>query len=128
MAKTGKRAYSARRRLIDRRGYSIGEAVRLVKEYATAKFDETIEISMNLNVDPRHADQMFVALLRSRMGRARTCGSRSSQETTRLMKPATRVPILLVPKIWRKRFEGGEMISTAVIATPDMMPIVGRSG
>ncbi len=58
MAKATKRK-QANRDVVDRETvYSVADAVKLVKQCATSKFDETIEVSMNLNVDPRHADQM----------------------------------------------------------------------
>ena len=58
MAKLGKRTKAAREAFAGKENVTVEEAVALVKANATAKFDETIEISMNLGVDPRHADQM----------------------------------------------------------------------
>ena len=57
MAKLSKRARVARENIDPNQHVSIDEAIRLVKEHATSKFDETVELSINLNVDPRHADQ-----------------------------------------------------------------------
>ncbi|RME65088.1 MAG: 50S ribosomal protein L1, partial [Nitrospirae bacterium] len=58
MAKYGKRLIEAKKKIERTREYPIEEAVKLVKELASAKFDETVEIAVNLNVDPRKADQM----------------------------------------------------------------------
>jgi len=58
MAKEGKRIRAAREGIEATKLYALDEAIKLVKERATAKFDETVEVSMNLGVDPRHADQM----------------------------------------------------------------------
>jgi large subunit ribosomal protein L1 len=58
MAKLTKKAKNVAEKLDGEKLYSIDEAIKTAKEYATAKFDETIEVAMNLGVDPRHADQM----------------------------------------------------------------------
>lgn len=58
MAKLTKKAKMLREKLDNEKLYAVDEAIKTIKEYATAKFDETIEVAMNLGVDPRHADQM----------------------------------------------------------------------
>lgn len=58
MARVAKRMKAALERVERDKSYSVGEAIRLVKEAATAKFDETVEVAVNLGVDPRHADQI----------------------------------------------------------------------
>ena len=79
MAKLGKRTRAAREAFAGKENLTIEEAVALVKANATSKFDETIEIAVNLGVDTRHADQMVrgvitcTARMRTRRGRARTC-------------------------------------------------------
>ena len=58
MAKIAKRTAKAREGIDRNKAYPLGEALKLLKDRATAKFDETVEVAMNLGVDPRHADQM----------------------------------------------------------------------
>ena len=58
MAKQGKRLRDARAEIDREKAYPLDKAITLVKQGATAKFDETVEIALNLGVDPRHADQM----------------------------------------------------------------------
>src|SRR5258708_4128560 len=72
MAKAGKRIIKAREGVDPAKGYSLDEAVKLVKSRATAKFDETIEVAMNLGVDPRHADQMVRGVVGLPNGTGRT--------------------------------------------------------
>ena len=72
MAKHGKRFHKVREALDRDRFYSIDEAVKLIKENAKSKFDETIEIAMNLGVDPRHADQMVRGVVTLPNGTGRT--------------------------------------------------------
>ena len=72
MATHGKRVVSAREGIDRAKLYPIDEAVKLVKERAKAKFDETIEIAMNLGVDPRHADQMVRGVVALPNGTGRT--------------------------------------------------------
>src|SRR5438094_2331643 len=72
MSKIGKRLKGAREGVDREKAYAIDEAIKLVKERATAKFDETVEVSMNLGVDPRHADQMVRGVCNLPNGSGRT--------------------------------------------------------
>ena len=72
MAKEGKRIRAAREGIEVTKLYPLDEAIKLVKERATAKFDETVEVSMNLGVDPRHADQMVRGVCNLPNGSGRT--------------------------------------------------------
>jgi len=72
MAREGKRIRSAREGIEPTKLYTIDEAIKLVKSKANAKFDETVEISMNLGVDPRHADQMVRGVCNLPNGSGRT--------------------------------------------------------
>ena len=90
MAKNGKRIRAARKKVDPNAHVSIAEAVRF-KENATAKFDETIEISINLDVDPRHADQKVRGVVALPNGTGKDCSVRSvSRKTKRLTKPGGR--------------------------------------
>ena len=108
--------------------YKIDEAVKLVKDRATAKFDETVEISMNLGVDPKHADQMVrgTVVLPHGLGKTKKVLVIANAEKQREAKDAGADEIggeELVDKI-----NGGWTDFDAVVATPDMMRAVGRLG
>jgi large subunit ribosomal protein L1 len=79
--------------------YGVDEAIGLVKSLATSKFDETVEIAINLGVDPRHADQMVRGVVNLPKGTARTSASRCSPRATRLRKPRRRAPRSSAPRI-----------------------------
>lgn len=128
MAKLGKRT-SAARATIDRDAvYPVAEAAKLVKANATAKFDETIELSMNLGVDPRHADQMVrgVCTLPNGTGRsvrvAVFARGPKAEEATKAGADVVGAEDLM------EQVQAGNIDFDKVIATPDMMPIVGRLG
>src|ERR1700752_1838065 len=72
MSKIGKRLKSAREGVDREKAYAVDEAVKMVKERAKAKFDETVEVAMNLGVDPRHADQMVRGVCNLPNGSGRT--------------------------------------------------------
>ncbi len=106
MAKTGKR-YTAARETIDRKKlYGLDEAVKLVKSNATAKFDETVEVAINLGVDPRHADQMVQAGL---------FGSRFLQKMPRPKRPRKQAPILLALMILLPKYRPVTLILIAAL-------------
>ena len=73
MAKIAKRLAKVREGIDRTKAYGIDEAVKLIKERATAKFNETVEIAMNLGVDPRHSDQMVRGVVNLPNGTGRTC-------------------------------------------------------
>ncbi len=128
MAKHGKRTVAARAKINRETNYNVDDAVGLVKGNATAKFDETIEIAINLGVDPRHADQMVrgVCLLPSGTGRSVRVAvfAKDAKAEEALAAGADIVGAEdLVTKI-----QAGEMDFDRVIASPDMMPLVGRLG
>ncbi len=128
MAKHGKRTVAARAKINRETNYNVNDAVGLVKGNATAKFDETIEIAINLGVDPRHADQMVrgVCLLPSGTGRSVRVAvfAKDAKAEEALAAGADIVGAEdLVAKI-----QAGEMDFDRVIASPDMMPLVGRLG
>ena len=128
MAKHGKR-YRKNIEGIDRtRAYPLDEAIRLIKERANAKFDETIEIAMNLGVDPRHADQMVrgVAELPAGTGKQVRVAVFAKGEKAEEAKAAGADIVGAEDLV--EQIQKGEINFDTAIATPDMMPLVGRLG
>ena len=128
MAKSGKRMRTAREKVDPTQKVSIGEAVRLVKENATAKFDETIEISMDLNVDPRHADQNVRGVVALPNGTGKDVRIAVFAKDDKADEARDAGADLVGADDLAEAIEGGEMNFDRVIATPDMMPVVGRLG
>ena len=108
--------------------YGLGEAIAMVRARATAKFDETIEVSMNLGVDPRHADQMVRGVVNLPHGTGRTVRvgvfARGDKAAEALAAGADVVGAEDLVDIVMK----GTIDFDRCIATPDMMPLVGRLG
>ena len=128
MAHVGKRIKAAREGVVRTKLYQIDEAVQLLRERSTAKFDETIEISMNLGVDPKHADQMVrgVVNLPNGTGRVLRVGvfARGAKADEARAAGADVVGAEDLVTI----VQGGTIDFERCIATPDMMPLVGRLG
>jgi large subunit ribosomal protein L1 len=128
MAKPGKRIRSAREGVDREKLYTIEDAVKAVKANANAKFDETIEIAMNLGVDPRHADQMVRGVVSLPNGTGRSvrvavfAKDKKAEEAT-----AAGADIVGAEDLMQK-IQDGFMDFDRVIATPDMMGVVGRLG
>ncbi len=124
----GKRTKAIREGVDREKAYTIADAVKLVKERAKAKFDETIEISMNLGVDPKHADQMVrgVVLLPNGSGRTMRVGvfARGAKAEEAKAAGADVVGAEDLVEI----VNSGKIDFDRCIATPDMMPLVGRLG
>jgi large subunit ribosomal protein L1 len=99
-----------------------------VKANASAKFDETVEIAMNLGVDPRHADQMVRGVVNLPNGTGKTCASPSSPVARRPMRPRKAGADIVGAEDLMETIQGGTIEFDRCIATPDMMPIVGRLG
>jgi len=128
MSKPGKR-YKAASTGIDRETlYSVEDAVKLVKSGAKAKFDETIEIAMNLGVDPRHADQMVrgVCALPHGSGRKLRVGVFAKGAKAEEAKKAGADVVGAEDLV--EQVQKGVIDFDRAIATPDMMPLVGRLG
>jgi large subunit ribosomal protein L1 len=126
--KEGKRIRGAREGIEVTKLYPIQDAVKLIKERAKAKFDETIEISMNLGVDPRHADQMVRGVCNLPNGSGRTVrvavfarGAKADEAK------AAGADIVGAEELFEV-VNGGTIEFDRCIATPDMMPLVGRLG
>ncbi|HYF56426.1 MAG TPA: 50S ribosomal protein L1 [Salinarimonas sp.] len=128
MAEHGKR-YRAAHEGIDRtRTYPIQDAVKMVKERAKAKFDETVELAMNLGVDPRHADQMVRGVCNLPNGSGRTVRVAVFARGARADEAKAAGADVVGAEDLVERVQGGNIDFDRCIATPDMMPLVGRLG
>ncbi len=132
MAKVGKRFASAKKAFKDatngKEELDLDAAIKLVKSNATAKFDETVEIAMNLGVDPRHADQMVrgVVSLPNGTGKSVRVGVFAREAKAEEAKAAG--ADVVGAEDLMETIQGGTIDFDVCIATPDMMPIVGRLG
>jgi large subunit ribosomal protein L1 len=124
----GKRMNAANESVDKNKLYTLDEAVKLVKANATAKFDETVEIAINLGVDPRHADQMVrgVIELPNGTGRAQRVAVFARDEKADEAKAAG--ADIVGAEDLMETVQGGTIDFDRCIATPDMMPLVGRLG
>ncbi|GGE83636.1 50S ribosomal protein L1 [Stappia taiwanensis] len=128
MAKVGKRIRAAREGLDRNKLYALDEALALVKERATTKFDESVEIALNLGVDPRHADQMVrgVCLLPNGTGKTVRVAVFARGDKADEAKAAG-ADIVGAEELVAE-VQAGKIDFDRCIATPDMMPLVGRLG
>jgi large subunit ribosomal protein L1 len=124
----GKRTQAVREGVDRTKLYPLDEAVKMVKDRAKAKFDETVEVAMNLGVDPRHADQMVRGVCNLPNGSGRTVrvgvfarGAKAEEAT------AAGADVVGAEDLVEK-VQGGTIEFDRCIATPDMMPLVGRLG
>ena len=124
----GKRTTAIRQGVDRDKAYSITEAVKLVKERAKAKFDETIEVALNLGVDPRHADQMVrgVCQLPNGSGRKQRVAVFAKGAKAEEAKKAGADVVGAEDLV--EQVQKGVIDFDRCIATPDMMPLVGRLG
>lgn len=124
----GKRLKTANESVDKSKLYTLDEAIKLVKANATAKFDETVEIAINLGVDPRHADQMVrgVIELPNGTGRAQRVAVFARDEKAEEAKAAG--ADIVGAEDLMETVQGGTIDFDRCIATPDMMPLVGRLG
>ena len=128
MTSHGKRVVKAREGIDREKLYPIDEAVKLVKERAKAKFDETIEIAMNLGVDPRHADQMVRGVVALPNGTGRTQRVAVFARGAKADEARAAGADVVGAEDLVEKINGGFMDFDRVIATPDMMALVGRLG
>jgi large subunit ribosomal protein L1 len=124
----GKRTQAARTGIDRSKSYPLAEAVKLVKERATAKFDETIEIAMNLGVDPRHADQMVRGVVSLPNGTGRTLRVAVFARGAKAEEAKKAGADVVGAEDLVESVQKGEINFDRCIATPDMMPLVGRLG
>ena len=128
MAKEGKRLVKARQGVDPVKAYPLDEAVKLVKSRATAKFDETIEVAMNLGVDPRHADQMVRGVVSLPNGTGRSARVAVFAKGAKADEAKRAGADIVGAEDLAEQVQKGEINFDRCIATPDMMGIVGRLG
>ncbi len=126
--KNAKRTKDARASIDRDAEYELGAAVKMVKDAATAKFDETIEVAMNLNVDPRHADQMVRGVVQLPNGTGKSVRIAVFAKDAKADEAREAGADLVGAEDLAEKIQAGEMDFDRCIATPDMMAVVGRLG
>jgi large subunit ribosomal protein L1 len=128
MAKLTKKQKSLAGQIDREKFYGVDEAISLAKTLATAKFDESIEVALNLGVDPRHADQMVRGVVNLPKGTGKTvrvavfAKGAKAEEATKAGADVVGAEDLM------EQIQNGQIDFERVIATPDMMGLVGRLG
>lgn len=128
MAKFGKRTTAARAAFEGKANLSVEDAVSLVKGSAVSKFDETVEIAMNLGVDPRHADQMVRGTVNLPNGTGKNIRVAVFARGPKAEEAQAAGADIVGAEDLMEIVQGGTINFDRCIATPDMMPIVGRLG
>ncbi len=123
-----KRMAAARARFDAAKSYGLVEAIRLVKGNARAKFDETVEIAMNLGIDPRHADQMVRGLVALPHGTGKTLRIGVFARGAKAEEALAAGADVVGAEDLAEKVQAGEIGFDRCIATPDMMALVGRLG
>ena len=128
MAKKGKRIRNAYEGLDRDAMYSLDDALKMLKEHARTKFDETIELSMNLGVDPRHSDQMVRGVVSLPKGTGKAVRVAVFAKGDKADEAKAAGADVVGADDLAAEVEGGKIDFERVIATPDMMPVVGKLG
>ena len=128
MAKFGKRTTAARAAFEGKENLKVADAIALVKANAGAKFDETVEIALNLGVDPRHADQMVRGTVNLPNGTGKTVRVAVFARGDKAEEAKAAGADIVGAEDLMEIVQGGKIEFERCIATPDMMPIVGRLG
>jgi large subunit ribosomal protein L1 len=128
MAKISKRFTKAAEGVDPAKSYSVEDAVKMVKSRATAKFDETIEVAINLGVDPRHADQMVRGVVALPNGTGRTVRVAVFAKGAKADEAKKAGADIVGADDLAEKVQKGEVDFDRCIATPDMMGVVGRLG
>ena len=128
MAKAGKRIKAALANVDRNKNYSVAEAAKIVKANAKAKFDETIDIAMNLGVDARHADQMVRGVVSLPHGTGKTVRVAVFAKDKKAEEARAAGADIVGDADLVEKIQGGFMEFDRVIATPDMMGLVGKLG
>ena len=108
--------------------YAVDEALALVKQNATSKFDETVEVALNLGVDPRHADQMVRGVVNLPKGTGKTVRVAVFAKGAKADEAKAAGADVVGAEDLMETVQGGQIDFDRVIATPDMMGVVGRLG
>ena len=124
----GKRLKKAREGVDREKLYGLEEAIKMVKERAKSKFDETIEIAINLGVDPRHADQMVRGVVNLPNGTGRSARVAVFAKGEKAAEAKAAGADIVGAEDLVATVQGGQIDFDRCIATPDMMPLVGRLG
>jgi large subunit ribosomal protein L1 len=124
----GKRLKSAAAAVDRAKNYGIDDAIKLVKSNARAKFDETVEISMNLGIDPRHADQMVRGLISLPNGTGNTVRVGVFARGAKAEEALAAGADVVGADDLAEKVQAGDIQFDRCIATPDMMALVGRLG
>src|SRR5574340_530502 len=128
MAKVGKRLRAAYAAFEPARPYPLPEAIRIVKANARAKFDETVELAMNLGIDPRHADQMVRGLVSLPHGTGRTVRVAVFARGPKAEEAEAAGADVVGAEDLAEKVQAGEINFDRCLATPDLMALVGRLG
>jgi large subunit ribosomal protein L1 len=128
MTALGKRTVQLRQGIDRTKLYSLEEAVKMVKERAKAKFDETIEVAMNLGVDPRHADQMVRGVVNLPHGSGRSVRVAVFARGAKADEAKAAGADVVGAEDLVEKVQGGNIDFDRCVATPDMMGLVGRLG
>jgi large subunit ribosomal protein L1 len=128
MVKLAKKVAAARQGIDRNKLYAIDEALKMVKARASAKFDETIEIAMNLGVDPRHADQMVRGVVNLPNGTGKTVRVAVFAKDAKADEARKAGADIVGAEDLMEQIQAGKIDFDRCIATPDMMPLVGRLG
>lgn len=124
----GKRIKNGREGIDRKALYSLGDAVSMLKERASAKFDETVEVAMNLSIDPRHADQMVRGVVNLPNGTGRTVRVAVFARDDKAEEAKKAGADIVGAEELMETVQSGKIEFDRCIATPDMMPLVGRLG
>ena len=128
MAKIAKKVAAAREGIDRNKLYSLEDAIKMVKSKASAKFDETVEIAMNLGVDPRHADQMVRGVVSLPNGTGKTVRVAVFARGAKADEATAAGADIVGAEDLLETIQSGKIDFDRCIATPDMMPLVGRLG
>ena len=128
MAKLGKRTTAARAAFDGKILLAVEDAVQLIKGAASAKFDETLEIAMNLGVDPRHADQRVRGVVQLPNGTGKTVRVAVFARAAKADEARAAGADIVGAEDLMEQIQAGKIDFDRCIATPDMMPLVGRLG
>ncbi len=128
MTKIAKRVAKAQEAFVGKTNISVEDAVALIKGAASAKFDETLEIAMNLGVDPRHADQMVRGVVQLPNGTGKTIRVAVFARGVKADEAKAAGADIVGAEDLLEIIQGGKIDFDRCIATPDLMPLVGRLG
>ncbi|MCY4259370.1 MAG: 50S ribosomal protein L1 [Rhodobacteraceae bacterium] len=128
MARSGKRIRAARERMAVKGSQSVERAIRLIKDNAAVRFDETVDIAVQLGIDPRHSDQMVRGTVQLPNGTGRSVRVAVFARGEKAEEAKAAGADIVGAEDLMEKVQGGAIDFDRCIATPDMMPIVGRLG